>query len=230
MNLDKFKDKLGDDFESLREYVNDLQEQRDAARRESIDGRKSLKSKAAEAEATIGRLLEKLGLDSPDDLDNLPDAKGQAEAVKQLEAKLKRFERERDEAMKARDAVEQRYRDSRKSAAVAQAVSKHAFIDSDVAAMLIERGVRFEGDDMLFEGEGGKLFQLDEAAAWLASSKPHLVKAQGGSGSGYRDGGGGNSQRNPWAKDTLNLTEQIRIGRENPQLAAQMKAAAGGTN
>lgn len=228
MNLDKLKDKLGDDFEPLREFVSDLQEQRDAARRESIEGRKSLKTKASEAEATIGRLLEKLGLSSADDIDSLPDAKGQAEALKQLDAKLKRIERERDDAAKARSDIEQRYLDSRKAAAIAQAIAKHPFIDPETASLLIGHRARFEGDDLFYEGDGGKLVPIDEAAALIASSKPHLVKAQGGGGgSGYRDGGGGNSQRNPWSKDTFNLTEQIQLGKNNPQLAAQLKAAAG---
>jgi hypothetical protein len=34
---------------------------------------------------------------------------------------------------------------------------------------------------------------------------------------------------NPWAKDTINLTEQGRIFKENPSLAAQLKAEAGAT-
>jgi hypothetical protein len=32
---------------------------------------------------------------------------------------------------------------------------------------------------------------------------------------------------NPWKKETLNLTEQARLLREDPELAKQMKAAAG---
>ncbi len=226
MNLDQFKDTLGDKFESLQEYVSDLQAQRDAARKESIDGRKTLKAKAAEQEVVIARMLEKLGVQSPDDLDSLPDGKGQAEAAKQLEARIKRAERERDEAIKARETVEQNYRETRKQAAIAQAVSKHQFTDPDIASMLIERGVQFEGDEMVFRGDGGKLIPIDEAAAWIASTRPTLVKAQGGGGSGYRDGGPAQA-KNPWAKDTLNLTEQIMLTQSNPQLAAQMKAAAG---
>ena len=46
--------------------------------------------------------------------------------------------------------------------------------------------------------------------------------APGGAG-----GGGTNSQANPWKKETFNLTEQGRILRENPELAKQLKVAAG---
>ncbi|MFC5468419.1 DUF4355 domain-containing protein [Cohnella suwonensis] len=40
-------------------------------------------------------------------------------------------------------------------------------------------------------------------------------------------GGKGGGQINPWKKETFNLTEQGRIIRENPELAKQLKAAAG---
>ncbi len=44
----------------------------------------------------------------------------------------------------------------------------------------------------MFKAEGGKLVPLEEGAAWVAKTKPHLVKAQGGTGSGYRPNGNGN--------------------------------------
>lgn len=229
MDLSKFKDKLGGDFDALKDYVDDLVAQRDTARRESIDGRKTLKSKAESQEALINRMFERLGIGSAEELDSLPDAKGQADAMRQLEARIKRAEREKEEAVRGRSEIETRYRESRKAAAISQAVSKHPFIDPDTAALLIGHRAKFEGDDLFYEGDGGKLIPIDEAAAMVASSKPHLVKAQGGTGSGYRDGGGGGQQRNPWAKETFNLTEQIQLGKTNPQLAAQLKAAAGGT-
>jgi len=31
-------------------------------------------------------------------------------------------------------------------------------------------------------------------------------------------------EKNPWAKETLNLTEQARILKENPTLAAKLKS------
>ena len=34
------------------------------------------------------------------------------------------------------------------------------------------------------------------------------------------------AEKNPWAKETLNLTEQARILTENPNLAATLKAQA----
>jgi len=47
-------------------------------------------------------------------------------------------------------------------------------------------------------------------------------------GMGSKGGGsGGARSKNPWAKDTLNLTEQGKIMRQDPQLAARLKQEAG---
>lgn len=58
-----------------------------------------------------------------------------------------------------------------------------------------------------------------------------LFDGTGTSGSGSRPngsagGGGGSPSVNPWAKDTSNLTEQMRIARENPGLAKKLQAQA----
>lgn len=228
MDISTLKAKLGDEtFAQLETYVNDLVSQRDQARNESITGRKTLKAKATEQEALIGRLLEKLGLDSADGLDDLPDARGQGEAVKQLEAKLKRLERERAEAISTRDTLEGKWRDSRKAAAIAAAIGKHQWIDSDAASVLLERSLRWEGDELLCDVDG-KLVPPEEGATHLAKSRPALVKATGAGGSGYRPGGGPapGVTKNPFARETFNLTEQIALRKENPQLADQLKAAA----
>jgi myosin heavy subunit len=55
-----------------------------------------------------------------------------------------------------------------------------------------------------------------------------LFEGTGTTGSGSNPkgsgGGGGAPQKNPWAKDSLNLTEQMRLQRENPALANRLKA------
>lgn len=67
----------------------------------------------------------------------------------------------------------------------------------------------------------------EDAVKALLATKPFLAKAQGGTGSGAPANAGGSGVKNPWLKESYNLTEQIRIGNENPSLAAQLKAAAG---
>jgi hypothetical protein len=58
-----------------------------------------------------------------------------------------------------------------------------------------------------------------------------LFEGTGTSGSGSRPngsaGGSGAPQNNPWAKGSINLTEQMRVTRENPALANKLRQQAG---
>jgi hypothetical protein len=229
MDLDALKGKTIDDdtLAAIKAHVGGLQTKaetaeakaRDAAK-ESIEGRKGLKAKLETA-------LQKLGIDSADDLDSLPEAKGQAEAVKQLEAKLKRIEREAAEKDSALQALQGEVLTGKRNQAIAQAVAKHGFIDSDSAATLIGAKVKQEGDDFLFEADG-KLVSIDDGAAWIAKTKTFLVKPAGGGGggSGFNGTGGNGSTANPWDPKSFNVTEQIKLRREDPARADSLKSAA----
>lgn len=194
LDLDKFKGKTldGETLSALESAITShtdalearatkAEEKARAAAKESIEGRKG-------KDAIIAKALEKLGIESADELDDLPDSKGQAEAVKQYEAKLKRAERDLAEKSKALDELGAKYAGEKRERAIAQAVAKHPFIDADDARALIGSRVRQEGDDFLFEGEGGKLVPLDDGAAWFAKTKAHLVRpaGDGSQGSGFK--------------------------------------------
>lgn len=226
MNLDDLKEKLGEDsHKALVAYVNELTGQRDTARRESIDGRKQLKARVEQLEALNRKVFDKLGVDSEEEIDSLPDAKGQAEAQKQIEVQLKRLQRERDDAVKkATDLTEIRAKDQRQ-AAIAQAVAKHGFVDPEIAALALERGLKVEGDQILFEAESGKLVPLDEGAAWLAKTKPFMVKASGDSGSGYREGGGQGTPPPAKAPQRKDYTDEVAYFRDAARFAAQAQAS-----
>ncbi len=230
MDISKLKDKLGADYEALEAHVADLTAQRDVALRASEDGRGKFKKVADERDklrSVKDRLFEKLGLDDDADLDNLPEPKGQAEAVRQFEAKLKRMERDLADASRARDEVSARHREALTGVALEKALSQHDWLDRDVALLLAKSGVQVEGEEILFSADG-KQVPLADGIKWLAKSKPHLLKSSGAGGSGYTGnaGSGNGTQKNPWAKDTRNVTEQIALNRDNPTLAAQLKAAA----
>jgi hypothetical protein len=101
MDLEQLREKLDDEtFEGLTTYVTDLIGQRDSARNESIVGRKSLKEKVSQYEAQQAELMERLGIESFEDIDAIPDARGSAEAAKQYEVKVKRLERQLQDAQK----------------------------------------------------------------------------------------------------------------------------------
>lgn len=195
MDIETLKEALGDEkFKALKTFVDDLTGQRDAARNESITGRKGLKEKLTALEAAQAQLLEKLGIDSLDDLEGLPDAKGMAEATKQYEAKLKRLQRERDEAVTARDASDKKHRDSLQRAAVADALGGHEFIARDVVETFVTRNLAWEGDELMFKTDDGKLVSVKDGVAGIAKSRPELLKPTGTGGAGVRQssaGGGG---------------------------------------
>ncbi len=62
----------------------------------------------------------------------------------------------------------------------------------------------------------------------LVSDAPHLFEANAGGGAaGSGAGGAGNrSGKNPFAQATWNLTEQMKLQKTDPALAARLKAAA----
>lgn len=206
MDLDKFKGKTLDDslLNELKAGMDELTTRAETAegkatkaQKESIDGRKQLK---AERDAAF----ERLGVGSMDELDALPEAKGQAEALKQVEAKVKKLEKDLAEKDQAHQELNGKYAAERKQRAIAQAVAKHEFIDAEDASLHLERRIKEDGDELKFETADGKLVPLADGAAWLAKTKPHLVKAAGaGGGSGNRPAGtkSGEAPKKPERKD-----------------------------
>lgn len=194
MDIEALKAKLGDEtFGQLQTYISDLTGQRDAARNESIQGRKTMKAKVAELEGVQAKVFERLGIDAVEELDALPDAKGQAEAMKQVEAKLKRLEREAADKGKAFDELSAKHRSVIQQSTLQKALSAHQFIDADLVASYLNQRVVWEDDQPLYRADDNKLLPLDEGVKLLATTKPHLLKAQGVGGSGYT-GARGNGQ------------------------------------
>jgi hypothetical protein len=203
-DLESLKDKLdGETLSALKSHVDDLAGSRDAAKRESIDGRKALKAKVDELQSANSKILEKLGIDSVDDLENLPDPKAvKTEAdtsLKQFEARLKRAEREREEAVKASEALKSQMTQARKQAAIAQAISAGGFHDSEAAELLLSSRIEQQDEEFLFKTRDGRFIPLSDGAKLIATEKPHLVKAPQGTGSGFRDAGSAAAKTMPKA-------------------------------
>ena len=225
MDISAFKDRLGDDYVRLETFVNDLIGQRDAARKESVEGRKTLKSKAEALETLNRNLMEKLGIESAEELDALPPAKGQAEALKQLETRLKAKDAALAEKETTLAAVQAQYRNARLTAELEKALGEYEFIDRDLVAAHVRQSLDWQDDQPVFKTDQGEV-ALTEGVKRLVAAKPHIVKSGGARGSGYHPGARGGEVKNPWAKASFNLTEQLRLADENPTLAAQLKAQA----
>jgi hypothetical protein len=79
--------------------------------------------------------------------------------------------------------------------------------------------------------DGVSPMTLAEWVDALVSDAPHLFEANAGSGAaGSGSGGAGASARanakNPFRKETWNLTEQMKLQKSDPALAARLKASA----
>lgn len=193
MDLDKLKEALDEErFTELETYINDLVGQRDSARKESISGRQSLKAKASELEdenkalkRTQAELFERLGVQDIEQLSEL-DPKGQAEAAKQYEAKLKRIEKEMQEREQAYAQLETKHKGTLQEAAMRRAMADHEWIDADLVASFVNGRLAWDDDNVKYKADDGLLMDLTEGLQTLAKEKPHLLKSTGTSGSGYR--------------------------------------------
>ena len=76
--------------------------------------------------------------------------------------------------------------------------------------------------------DGVSPMTLAEWVDALVSDAPHLFEANAGSGAAGSGGGvtGNRSVKNPFLKATFNFTEQMKLQKTDPSLAARLKAAA----
>lgn len=221
MDIEALKEKLGDEtFTKLKAYVDDLTGQRDTARQESINGRKTLKAEADALKAFRAKALEKLGIDSEEEIDALPDAKGQADAARQFEAKLKKLERENGELKAAKDESDGKLRGSQQKAMLSDALGKHEFEAPDIVGAFVSPRLVWEGDEIMFKADDGKLVAVDDGVAGLAKSRPELLKRKGTGGAGARTGGnaGGGTQKGDLGGDRS--ARVAAIAARFPDLAA----------
>lgn len=190
MDLDKLKGATLDDktFEALKAHVEELSTRAETAEgkartaaKESIEGRKALKAERDKA-------FDKLGVSTADELDALPDGKGQGEATKQLEAKLAKALRENADLAKARDELGSQVKTMKRESALASALEGQRFKNPADVRVLLQSRVVEEGDDLLFKTDDGKLVPLKDGAAWFAKTRPDYVAAAdgGGQGSGFK--------------------------------------------
>ena len=187
MDLEALKEKLGDEtFAELETYVGDLVGQKDQARNESISGRKTLKAQVEQLKSEQSSLMDRLGVESLDDLEDLPDAKGAADAARQYEAKLKRAERDRDNAIAASEEASKKYMDSKKSGVLAGALNEHEFLAKDVVSTFISNRLVWEGEDLLYKQDDGNLVSVKDGVASVAKTRPELLKPTGAGGAGVR--------------------------------------------
>ena len=91
------------------------------------------------------------------------------------------------------------------------------------------RGYEADGQTLRIGKDGITPMTLDEWVEQQVADAPHLFESNAGSGAtgnGSGEVGGNNrSVKNPFRKETWNLTEQMKLQKTDPQLAARLKAA-----
>ena len=90
------------------------------------------------------------------------------------------------------------------------------------------RAYEADGQTVRVGKDGITPMTLDEWVEQQVADAPHLFESNAGSGAASNGSGGvGNkSVKNPFRKETWNLTEQMRLQKTDPGLAARLRAAA----
>ena len=87
-----------------------------------------------------------------------------------------------------------------------------------------------DGNTVRYGKDGVTPMTLEEWVDAQVSDAPHLFESNAGGGAaGNGSGGAGGSSRsvkNPFRKETWNLTEQMKLQKSDPALAVRLKAAA----
>ena len=86
----------------------------------------------------------------------------------------------------------------------------------------------FDGEKVRTGKDGVSPMTLAEWVDGLVGDAPHLFEANAGSGAAGSGGGAASNRsvKNPFRKELFNLTEQMKIQKSDPALAARLKAAA----
>lgn len=91
------------------------------------------------------------------------------------------------------------------------------------------RAYEADGQTVRVGKDGITPMTLDEWVDQQVADAPHLFESNSGGGAASNGSGGAGNNRsvkNPFRKDTWNLTEQMKLQKSDPQLAARLKAAA----
>jgi len=144
--------------------------------------------------------------------------------LKELQKKAKgneELEKRIQELQEANKATKEQYEAKIKDMTITAAIQSK-LTDAKYPDLLLTKFDRSK----LSLAEDGTVLGIDEQLVVLKEQYKDLFKPDVKGKEPVNIGGGTPSIKNPWSKEHFNLTEQGRILRENPELAAQLQAAA----
>ena len=191
------------------------------------------------------------GID-PDEVRKLADEKRKLEEAQQvkagevdkvIEARLKstrtEWEKQHGVVVAERDALHGRLTAIQIDQAVVTEATKRGLRATAIPDITSRARTNFKlvnGVPQAFESDnqtarvgkdGVSPMTLAEWVDALVSDAPHLFESNAGGGAaGNASGGSGRTQKNPFRRESWNLTEQMKLQKTDPQLAARLKAAA----
>jgi hypothetical protein len=162
------------------------------------------------------------------------------DAKREMDAQLKTtkagFEKQLAGVTSERDALHGRLTAIQIDQAVVTEATKRGLRPTAIPDITARARTTFklvDGVPQAFDGQTARMgkdgpMTLAEWVDALVSDAPHLFEANAGGGAaGSGSGGAGNrSVKNPFRKETWNLTEQMKLQKSDPQLAARLKASA----
>lgn len=188
--------------------------------------------------------------------DLLESEEGKAALAKAIEAETQGLKTKRDELLEANrklrnDLADRQSEMSKTNARLTQAetaVQKlvvdngltEALTRAKVAPEFLEAAralIKAREEIVIGDNEGKPVALVGEQALsvfvedWARSDqgRPFIAPAgNSGGGAGGAGAASGGLQANPWAKDTRNLSEQVRLLKEDPALARRLRADAKG--
>ena len=143
----------------------------------------------------------------------LKDLQGKVKGNEELEKTIK-------ELQEANKATKEQYEDKIRDITITAAIQSK-LTDAKYPDLLLTKFDRSK----LSIAEDGTVLGVDEQLAVLKEQYKDLFKPDVKGKEPINIGGGTPSTKNPWSKEHFNLTEQGRILREHPELAAQLQAA-----
>lgn len=240
----------GDDEKTYPEAVVKKLREENAKRRQS---EKNLKAKVEELQAKFAQIdldeIEQLLEQREQAKEEQMKKQGDFEALlaKNNEAHAKELDRvlkEKDDLTLNMAQIEGELNKTVLGYETAMVAATAKCINPELLSMMIEREAKMEilengqrvvrfldenGEERLCP-KSGKPFTLAQRIDEMKQDPTTAILFEGASaGAGSRSMNGGKVANNPWKEETMNITEQGRIMKENPDLAKRLASEAGKT-